>query len=98
MPKVATTIGRRVNPGTVGGLVPVYQPVDPGLTVVNSMTASDVTTMLSNPKYRMSGNQPVQQGATGTCVHVGLQVNGSVARIPTNCAGLMPLRAWRPMR
>jgi hypothetical protein len=54
--------------------------------------------MLSNPKYRMSGNQPVQQGGTGTCVHAGLRVDGTVARIPTNCAGLMPLRAWRPMR
>ena len=61
-------------------------------------TASDVTTMLSNPKYRMSGNRPVQQGATGTCVHAGLRVDGTVARIPTNCAGLMPLRSWRPMR
>ncbi|MGB3428578.1 MAG: PilC/PilY family type IV pilus protein [Burkholderiaceae bacterium] len=94
----ATTIGRRVNPGTVGGLVPVYQPVDPGPTVVDAMDASAVTTMLSNPKYRMSGNRPVQQGATGTCVHAGLRVDGTVARIPTNCAGLMPLRSWRPMR
>jgi len=94
----ATTIGRRVNPGTVGGLVPVYQPIDPGATVVNAMSASDVTTMLSSPKYRMSGNQPVQQGATGTCVHAGLRVDGTVARIPTNCAGMMPLRAWRPMK
>jgi type IV pilus assembly protein PilY1 len=94
----ATTIGRRVNPGTVGGLVPLYQPVDPGSTITNSMTADDVKTMLSNPKYRMSGNQPVQQGGTGTCVHAGLRVDGTVARIPTNCAGLMPLRAWRPMR
>ena len=94
----ATTIGRRVNPGTVGGLVPLYQPVDPGATVANVMTADEVKTMMSNPKYRMSGNQPVQQGVTGVCVHAGLRVDGTVARIPTNCAGLMPLRSWRPMR
>lgn len=94
----ATTIGRRINPGTVGGLMPVYQPVDPGPTVVESMTTTDVKTMLSNPKYRMSGAQPVQQGATGACVHAGLRVDGTVARIPTNCAGMMPLRSWRPMR
>jgi type IV pilus assembly protein PilY1 len=94
----ATTIGRRVNPGTVGGLVPVYQPIDPGPSVVNAMTATEVTTMLSSPKYRKPGNQPVQQGPTGTCVHAGLRVDGTVARIPTNCAGMMPLRSWRPMR
>ena len=27
-----------------------------------------------------------------------VRVDGTVARIPTNCAGMMPLRAWRPMR
>jgi type IV pilus assembly protein PilY1 len=95
----ATTIGRRINPGTVGGLVPVYQPVDPGTaTVVSSMTAGDVKTMLSNPKYRGSGRQPVQQGPMGNCLHAGLRVDGTVARIPTNCSGVLPLRSWRPMR
>ena len=95
----AATVGYRVNPGTVGGLVPVYQPVDPGATVVESMTAADVTTMLASPKYRMGGGtQPQQQGGFGACVHAGLRVDGTVARIPTNCAGMMPLRSWRPMR
>jgi len=31
-------------------------------------------------------------------MHAGLRVDGSVARVETNCAGLMPLRSWRPMK
>ena len=54
------------------------------------MSAADVKTMLANPKYRQSGGRAERQGATGTCAHVGLKVDGTVARIPTACAGLVP--------
>lgn len=94
----AVTIGRRVNPGSVGSLTPVYTPVDPGVTIVENISAGTLDTMMTAPKYRMPGTQPIQQGPVGTCLHVGLDVSGGVARIPTNCVGLMPLRAWRPFR
>jgi len=94
----AVTIGRGVNPGTVGSLTPVYTPLDPGTSMVDSISSTDLNTMMSAPKYRMSGTQPVQTGLLGTCLHVGLNVSGGVARIPTNCVGLLPLRAWRPFR
>jgi type IV pilus assembly protein PilY1 len=92
-------IGRKVSPGVYGGLSPVYEPVNYGATVNHSMTAADVKTMLSSPKYRISGSgQATDQGATGTCTHVGLHVTSTWARIPTNCSGILPLRAWRPLR
>lgn len=94
----AITIGRKVSPGTVGSLTPVYTPVDPGTTLVHEMDSSKITDMLTDPKYRMSGTTPTQQTPSGACLHVGLNVGGGVARIPTNCVGLLPLRAWRPFR
>ncbi len=95
----AVVVGRRVSPGSVGGLPPLYDAVDPsGLLAIHSMTDADVKTMLTNPKYKMSGNRALQQGATGVCAHVGMRVDGTIARIPTVCAGLMPLRSWRPIR
>ena len=87
-------VGRRVQPGLVSAAPPIYTPVTPVGPMVDSMTAADVKTMMQNPKYRQSGGRAVAQGATGTCAHVGLRVDGTLARIPTACAGLMPLRAW----
>ncbi len=92
-------IGRKVSPGVFGGLSPVYEPVNYGATVNHSMTAADVKTMLSSPKYRITGpGQVADQGPGGNCTHVGLHVTSTWARIPTNCAGEFPLRAWRPLR
>lgn len=97
--EAGVTIGRRFEPGTAGGFVPLYQAADPGSVLVHSISASDLETMLANPRYRVPGDGgPVQQGPTGTCMHAGLRVDGSVARVDTNCAGLMPLRSWRPMK
>jgi hypothetical protein len=62
------------------------------------MNAGDVKTMMQNPKYTITAGRAVQSGATGTCAHVGLRVDGTVARIPTVCAGLLPIRSWRPVR
>ena len=95
----ALTIGRKLNPGTVGSLTPVYTPVDPGAIDIEEMTLADIRTMMADPKYRLSGGTtPVATGPLGACVHAGLDVNSGVARIATNCLGLMPLRAWRPFR
>jgi uncharacterized glyoxalase superfamily protein PhnB len=55
--------------------------------------------MLASPPYRVAGDGgPVRQAATGACMHAGLRIDGSVVRVDTNCAGLMPLRSWRPMK
>jgi hypothetical protein len=55
--------------------------------------------MLANPRFRIAGEGgPVRQATTGTCLHAGLRIDGSVVRVETNCAGLMPLRSWRPMK
>jgi Tfp pilus tip-associated adhesin PilY1 len=94
----AGTVGRRIQPGLVSNAPPVYEPVTVGGPTIDVMSAADVKTMLQNPKYKLSGTNAVQQGATGTCAHVGLRVDGTVARIPTVCAGLLPMRTWRPMR
>lgn len=92
-------IGRRVSPGSVGGLPPLYDAVDPsGLPPIDAMNDAQVKAMLNNPKYKMSGNKAVQQTPGGVCAHVGLRVDGTIARIPTVCAGLMPMRSWRPVR
>jgi type IV pilus assembly protein PilY1 len=91
-------VGRRVQPGLVSAAPPIYEPVTPVGPMVESMTAADAKTMMQTPKYKQSGPRAIQQGATGTCAHIGLKVDGTVARIPTACAGLMPLRTWRPVR
>jgi hypothetical protein len=41
---------------------------------------------------------PVAQDTANQCSNVGLRVDGTVASIQTNCVGLMPVRAWRPLR
>ena len=99
--QLPVVVGRRVSPGSVGGLAPLYDALDPsGLPIVHSMNAGDVKNMLDNPKYKMDAakKRALQQGATGVCAHVGLRVDGTIARIPTVCAGLMPIRSWRPIR
>jgi len=97
--EAGATIGRRFEPGTTGGFAPLYQPADTGAVLVHGISAPDLETMLANPRYRIPGDGgPVQQGSTGTCMHAGLRIDGSVARVETNCAGLMPLRSWRPMK
>ncbi len=97
--EAGVTIGRRFEPGTTGGFAPLHQPADTGSTLVHSLSVSDLETMLANPRYRIPGDGgPAQQAARGTCMHAGLRVDGSVARVETNCAGLMPLRSWRPMK
>jgi len=87
-------VGRRVQPGLVSAAPPVYEPVTPVGGIVDSLTAAQTKTMMQNPKYRQQSGRAVNQGPTGTCAHVGLKVDGTLARIPTACAGLIPLRAW----
>ena len=91
-------VAKRIQPGLVSAAPPVYDPIDATPGFIDSMSAADVKTMLANPKYRQSGGRAERQGATGTCAHVGLKVDGTVARIPTACAHLVPLRTWRPVR
>lgn len=91
-------VGRRVQPGLVSAAPPIYEPVAPTGLMVESMTAADAKAMLSNPKYSQKGNRAVQNTPQGTCAHIGLKVDGTMARIPTACAGIMPLRTWRPVR
>ncbi|MGZ8273421.1 MAG: pilus assembly protein [Burkholderiaceae bacterium] len=91
-----TTIGRRFAPGTTGAMPPVFELGTAG-PPIHSMNASDVNTMMSNPKYRGTGT-PVAQDTANQCSNVGLRVDGTVASIQTNCVGLMPVRAWRPLR
>jgi len=95
---ITAAVGRRIQPGLVSSAPPLYDPLAPTGTTIDSMSAADVQTMMQNPKHKSVANRAVQQGATGTCAHVGLRVDGTVARIPTVCAGLMPLRSWRPVR
>ena len=93
------TIARRVEAGTTGGFAPLYQPADTGSALAHSVSVADLEAMLASPSYRIQGDgAPVRQGHGGTCLHAGLRVDGSVARVDTNCAGLMPLRSWRPMK
>ncbi|HET9025219.1 MAG TPA: hypothetical protein VFN64_11640, partial [Burkholderiaceae bacterium] len=94
-----TTIAVGVGPGTVGGFAPLYEPADTGAEQIQSISRPDLDRMLSSPRYRVASEAgSVQPAATGTCMHAGLRVDGSVARVATNCAGLMPLRSWRPMK
>ena len=87
-------VGRRVQPGLVSAAPPIYEPVTPTGPIVDSMTQADAKSMMQNPKYKQTGGRAVNQTAAGTCAHVGLKVDGTLARIPTACAGLTPLRAW----
>ena len=99
--QLSDVVGRRVSPGSFGGLAPLYDAVDPsGLTPVDKMTDAEVKAMLATPKYKMdpSRTKALQQGVQGVCAHVGMRVDGTMARIPTVCAGLMPMRSWRPVR
>ena len=91
-------VGKRVQPGLVSAAPPLYEPLAGGGPIVDNMSDSDVKTMLQTPKYNMKAGRAVAVGPTGTCAHVGIKVDGTMARIPTKCAGLMPLRTWRPVR
>ena len=64
------------------------------------MTGSQIKDMMDAPRYKMDATTNIanQVGGFGACVHAGLNVAGGVARVPTNCVGLYPLRAWRPFR
>ena len=87
-------VGRRVQPGLVSTAPPIYEPVPAGGPMVDSMTQADVKAMMKSPKYKQQGGRAVATTAVGTCAHVGLKVDGTLARIPTACAGLVPLRSW----
>lgn len=87
-------VGKRIQPGLVSAAPPIYEPVTPIGPTVDSMTQAETTAMMKNPKYKQQSGRAVTQGAVGTCAHVGLKVDGTLARIPTACAGLTPLRAW----
>ena len=91
-------VGKRVQPGLVSAAPPIYEPVTPPAATVHSATQADLQTMLNNPKYKKGATGPTLQGPVGTCAHIGLKVDGTMARIPTRCAGIMPLRTWRPVR
>ena len=95
---IVNAVGKRIQPGLVSSAPPLHEPVAPTGTLVDSMSAADVKTMMQNPKYSVSSGRATSNTAAGTCAHVGLRVDGTVARIPTACAGLMPLRSWRPVR
>jgi Tfp pilus tip-associated adhesin PilY1 len=95
---IANAAGRRIQPGLVSSAPPLHEPVAPTGTTIHTMSAADVKTMLQNPKYTVTSGVAAQNGAVGTCAHVGLRVDGTVARIPTACAGLLPMRSWRPVR
>jgi type IV pilus assembly protein PilY1 len=83
--------------GTAGSMVPFHEPVDYGPAVVETMNAAEVKTMLSTPKYRLSAS-PTNLDGVGTCTNVGLSVDGNFARILAECAGILPIRTWRPLR
>ena len=87
-------VAKRVQPGLVSAAPPIYEPVTPVGPVADSLNAADTKTMMQTPKYLKQGGRAVHQFAEGTCAHVGLKVDGTLARIPTACAGLVPLRAW----
>jgi len=87
-------VGKRVQPGLVSAAPPIYEPVTATGPIVDSMTIADAKAMMQNPKYRQQSGRAVNQTAAGSCAHVGLKVDGTLARIPTACAGLIPLRAW----
>jgi type IV pilus assembly protein PilY1 len=95
---IANAGGRRIQPGLVSSAPPLHEPVAASGTVIDSMTAADVKTMMQNPKYSITSGRATSNTAAGICAHVGLRVDGTVARIPTACAGLLPLRSWRPVR
>jgi type IV pilus assembly protein PilY1 len=95
---IANAAGRRIQPGLVSSAPPLHEPVAPVGLMVDSMTAADVKTMMMSPKYSIAAGRAVSTTAAGTCAHVGLRVDGTVARIPTACAGLLPIRSWQPVR
>jgi hypothetical protein len=94
----AATIGLQLRPGTASAMMPLHEPVDYGATIVETMDQAQLKTMLSQPKYQFSGNRATNLDGTGSCTNVGLRVDGTFARIPTNCGGQLPIRTWRPLR
>lgn len=95
----ALVVGKQSAVGTAGGFQPMYDGIDPsGLPPVHQMSEADVKSMMNSPKYKILSGKPVVQGTVGACSHVGILVDGNVASIPTICAGLLPLRSWRPVR
>jgi type IV pilus assembly protein PilY1 len=95
---VSNAVGRRIQPGLVSSAPPLHEPVPPTGMVIDSMSVADVKTMMQNPKYTITSGRATQNTGAGSCAHVGLRVDGTVARIPTVCSGLLPMRSWRPVR
>jgi type IV pilus assembly protein PilY1 len=90
--------GTQVHPGTAGAMMPFHEPIDYGSSVVETMNAAEVKSMLATPKYRLSGGAATNLSGFGACTNVGLKVDGTFARIPSECAGMLPMRTWRPVR
>jgi type IV pilus assembly protein PilY1 len=89
------TIGRRVEP-TLGGYTPLYQSSEPVSDPVRSLSLPELEAMLARSIARISEGEPAS--TSGTCLHAALTIDGSAAKVATNCAGVMPMRAWRPMK
>ena len=68
--QLPVVVGRRVSPGSVGGLPPLYDALDPsGLPIVHSMNAADVKNMLTIRSTRWTPrNRELCSKAPPACV------------------------------
>jgi type IV pilus assembly protein PilY1 len=93
-----TTVARRGDAITTA-FVPLHWPAEPAGAAVSAISAGELASMLGAAVHRLSPDDgSVQRTSAGSCLHAGARLDGSVVRIETRCAGLMPLRAWRPMK
>jgi hypothetical protein len=63
------------------------------------VSAAELATLLATPRYQVAPDGTVEPSPSASaCIHAAARRDGSVLRIETRCAGLLPLRAWRPLR
>jgi type IV pilus assembly protein PilY1 len=94
----SAVVGQRIQPGLVTGAVSLFESSAAAGPRIDSMSAAQVRSMLTSPKYRLVEGRVVPQRTTSTCAQVVRRIDGTVVRIPTACSGLLPLRSWRPLR
>lgn len=85
--------------GWSGGFLALHRPASTPREPIRTVSAAELATLLAAPRYQVaSDGTAVPSPSASACLHVAARRDGSVLRIETRCAGLLPLRAWRPLR
>ena len=91
-------VGRKLSDGVPGGMVPLYATAPTDGTVVSSISADDISTLVNNNRYTVTSGG-YQAGPTGSlCAAAGTTMAQTPLATSVSCAGTLPMRVWRDLR